>query len=263
MHLWDVWNRLDYEHYRSHRPRFVAEFGFQAPPTAVDARRRGHRPGRSPSTAAELQHHQKATDGDGQAAPRPRPPLRRGRRLRRLAVPHPGQPGAGHRGRRRALPRPARALLGRRVVAARRLLAVDQLGGRRPCRTAQAELVRPAPVVRRPPARPRAPRRPTARPRRRCLVNDAAEAWETARGGQLVSPAVASSTAVDLSTPSSRPRSNARARPAARLAGGDGLVVATAGPRRAVHGRAGIDRFLSGRSGTSPSTSPARRSPSR
>ena len=34
-HLWDVWNRFDYEHYRAHRPRFVAEFGFQAPPTAA------------------------------------------------------------------------------------------------------------------------------------------------------------------------------------------------------------------------------------
>ena len=35
VHLWDVWNHLDYEHYRTHRPRFVAEFGFQAPPTAA------------------------------------------------------------------------------------------------------------------------------------------------------------------------------------------------------------------------------------
>jgi beta-mannosidase len=30
-HIWDVWNTHDYTHYRAYRPRFVAEFGFQAP----------------------------------------------------------------------------------------------------------------------------------------------------------------------------------------------------------------------------------------
>ncbi|BDI23694.1 glycoside hydrolase family 2 protein [Herbiconiux sp. L3-i23] len=33
VHLWDLWNREDYPHYRDHRPRFVAEFGWQGPPT--------------------------------------------------------------------------------------------------------------------------------------------------------------------------------------------------------------------------------------
>jgi len=33
MHLWDVWNDVDYPHYRHHQPRFAAEFGFQAPAT--------------------------------------------------------------------------------------------------------------------------------------------------------------------------------------------------------------------------------------
>ncbi|BDZ37997.1 glycoside hydrolase family 2 protein [Microbacterium suwonense] len=33
MHLWEQWNRQDYLTYRDHRPRFVAEFGWQAPPT--------------------------------------------------------------------------------------------------------------------------------------------------------------------------------------------------------------------------------------
>ncbi|MFT4281643.1 glycoside hydrolase family 2 protein [Microbacterium sp.] len=33
MHLWEQWNRQDYPTYRDHRPRFVAEFGWQAPPT--------------------------------------------------------------------------------------------------------------------------------------------------------------------------------------------------------------------------------------
>ncbi len=32
MHIWDVWNRADYTVYRDYRPRFVSEFGFQAPP---------------------------------------------------------------------------------------------------------------------------------------------------------------------------------------------------------------------------------------
>ena len=44
MHIWDVWNRVDYTAYRSSAPRFVAEFGYQGPPawstlTARDPRR--------------------------------------------------------------------------------------------------------------------------------------------------------------------------------------------------------------------------------
>ncbi|HEU4424750.1 MAG TPA: glycoside hydrolase family 2 protein, partial [Pilimelia sp.] len=64
-HIWDVWNREDYTHYRSYAPRFVAEFGYQAPPTYATLRRGG-----TP--------HQKAADGDaklarGLAAHLPRP----------------------------------------------------------------------------------------------------------------------------------------------------------------------------------------------
>ncbi|MGH9105316.1 MAG: glycoside hydrolase family 2 protein, partial [Acidimicrobiales bacterium] len=33
MHVWDVWNEKDYLSYREHQPQFVAEFGFQGPPT--------------------------------------------------------------------------------------------------------------------------------------------------------------------------------------------------------------------------------------
>ncbi|SFI66322.1 MULTISPECIES: glycoside hydrolase family 2 protein [Microbacterium] len=33
MHLWEQWNREDYPTYRTFRPRFVAEFGWQGPPT--------------------------------------------------------------------------------------------------------------------------------------------------------------------------------------------------------------------------------------
>ncbi|MFG3340960.1 glycoside hydrolase family 2 protein [Glycomyces sp. NPDC048151] len=32
MHVWDVWNRVDYKVYADYLPRFVSEFGFQAPP---------------------------------------------------------------------------------------------------------------------------------------------------------------------------------------------------------------------------------------
>jgi beta-mannosidase len=33
MHIWDVWNQLDYPVYRDYTPRFAAEFGWQGPPT--------------------------------------------------------------------------------------------------------------------------------------------------------------------------------------------------------------------------------------
>jgi len=33
VHLWDPWNLFDYAHYRDEVPRFVAEFGYQAPAT--------------------------------------------------------------------------------------------------------------------------------------------------------------------------------------------------------------------------------------
>jgi beta-mannosidase len=62
VHLWDVWNELDYDHYRSHRPRFVAEFGFQAPPAAATL---GEACSERPLTAASpaVAHHQRASDG--------------------------------------------------------------------------------------------------------------------------------------------------------------------------------------------------------
>ncbi|MDR7188953.1 beta-mannosidase [Microbacterium sp. BE35] len=33
VHLWEQWNRIDWTTYRQHTPRFVAEFGWQGPPT--------------------------------------------------------------------------------------------------------------------------------------------------------------------------------------------------------------------------------------
>ncbi len=32
IHIWDVWNDVDYTDYRKYKPRFVSEFGFQGPP---------------------------------------------------------------------------------------------------------------------------------------------------------------------------------------------------------------------------------------
>jgi beta-mannosidase len=54
-HVWDVWNEKDYLAYRDRTPRFVAEFGYEGPPTWSTYRRGiGDTPG----------GHQKAADGD-------------------------------------------------------------------------------------------------------------------------------------------------------------------------------------------------------
>jgi beta-mannosidase len=61
VHIWDVWNRLDYSAYADRVPRFVAEFGFQGPPTHATLRRAVS--GEPEPDAALLAHHQKAADG--------------------------------------------------------------------------------------------------------------------------------------------------------------------------------------------------------
>ncbi|MFJ8577448.1 glycoside hydrolase family 2 protein [Micromonospora sp. NPDC093277] len=62
-HIWDVWNTDDYTKYREYLPRFVAEFGYQAPPAYATLRR-----SISDETLAHdspgMAHHQKAIDGD-------------------------------------------------------------------------------------------------------------------------------------------------------------------------------------------------------
>jgi len=63
MHIWDVWNRLDYSEYRQHQPRFASEFGFQGPPawtTLVDV---VHDEPLEPY-GAQMLVHQKAEDGN-------------------------------------------------------------------------------------------------------------------------------------------------------------------------------------------------------
>ncbi|MFF5232507.1 glycoside hydrolase family 2 protein [Dactylosporangium sp. NPDC000521] len=66
-HIWDVWNTHDYRHYGTYRPRFVAEFGFQAPPTYATLRRAVSDDPLTPSSPGVL-HHQKAADGNGKLA---------------------------------------------------------------------------------------------------------------------------------------------------------------------------------------------------
>ncbi|MBY8881057.1 glycoside hydrolase family 2 protein [Actinacidiphila acidipaludis] len=63
-HSWEVWNRRDYTHYRDDVPRFVAEFGWQAPPAYATLRRALSDRPLTPDAPGML-HHQKAEDGNG------------------------------------------------------------------------------------------------------------------------------------------------------------------------------------------------------
>ncbi|MFK0192109.1 glycoside hydrolase family 2 protein [Kitasatospora sp. NPDC090308] len=63
-HSWEVWNRQDFAEYRAAVPRFVAEFGWQAPPAHATLRRA--LPGEElAADSPGLLHHQKAADGNG------------------------------------------------------------------------------------------------------------------------------------------------------------------------------------------------------
>jgi len=63
-HSWEVWNRLDYAGYRAEVPRFVAEFGWQAPPAYATLARA--LPGEElAADSPGMLHHQKADDGNG------------------------------------------------------------------------------------------------------------------------------------------------------------------------------------------------------
>ncbi|MGP2438363.1 glycoside hydrolase family 2 protein [Streptomyces sp. JW3] len=66
-HSWEVWNRADYAAYRADVPRFVAEFGWQAPPAYATLRRA--LPGEPlAADSPGMLHHQKAEDGNGKLA---------------------------------------------------------------------------------------------------------------------------------------------------------------------------------------------------
>jgi beta-mannosidase len=58
VHIWDVWNREDYTRYAAYTPRFVAEFGFQGPPSYATLRRASSDDPLTPGSS-----HQKAADG--------------------------------------------------------------------------------------------------------------------------------------------------------------------------------------------------------
>jgi beta-mannosidase len=62
-HIWDVWNSVDYAHYRDYRPRFVAEFGFQAFPTWATLRAAVTDDPLTPDSPG-VAHHQKAVGGN-------------------------------------------------------------------------------------------------------------------------------------------------------------------------------------------------------
>jgi beta-mannosidase len=67
VHVWDVWNRLDHTRYRDHTPRFVAEFGWQAPPAWSTLRTAISDDPLTPDSPGMV-HHQKAEDGDRKLA---------------------------------------------------------------------------------------------------------------------------------------------------------------------------------------------------
>ncbi|MGW4755642.1 glycoside hydrolase family 2 protein [Streptomyces chartreusis] len=63
-HSWEVWNRRDHADYLLSVPRFVAEFGWQAPPAYATLRRALPDEELAPGSPGML-HHQKADDGNG------------------------------------------------------------------------------------------------------------------------------------------------------------------------------------------------------
>jgi len=67
VHIWDVWNQLDYTAYRDWQPRFVAEFGFQGPPAWSTLAAVVHDEPLDPD-GHEMLVHQKAHEGNRKLA---------------------------------------------------------------------------------------------------------------------------------------------------------------------------------------------------
>ncbi|AYF98017.1 glycoside hydrolase family 2 protein [Protaetiibacter intestinalis] len=63
VHLWEQWNRRDWPSYREHTPRFVAEFGWQGPPTWTTLRRALSDEPLTPESPGMIVH-QKALEGN-------------------------------------------------------------------------------------------------------------------------------------------------------------------------------------------------------
>ena len=105
-HIWDVWNTHDYRHYATYQPRFLAEFGFQAPPAYADPAPRRLRRAADPHITrrpAPPESHRRQQ----QTRPRPHRPPPHPDIIRRLALGHPTQPGPRDHLRHRTLPVPA------------------------------------------------------------------------------------------------------------------------------------------------------------
>jgi beta-mannosidase len=62
-HVWDAWNEVDYSVYRKYTPRFVSEFGHQAPPTYATIKECVPADALKADSPSML-HHQKAANGD-------------------------------------------------------------------------------------------------------------------------------------------------------------------------------------------------------
>ncbi|WFE91488.1 glycoside hydrolase family 2 protein [Roseibium porphyridii] len=62
-HIWDVWNEVGYEVYANYAPRFVSEFGWQAPPTMATLTQSISDNPLTP-TSPGVMHHQKASEGN-------------------------------------------------------------------------------------------------------------------------------------------------------------------------------------------------------
>ncbi|PJM78592.1 glycoside hydrolase family 2 protein [Bifidobacterium scaligerum] len=63
MHIWDVWNRVDYRKYADYTPRFADEFGYQAPPAFSTLTRVVHDEPLEPF-GKQMLVHQKAAGGN-------------------------------------------------------------------------------------------------------------------------------------------------------------------------------------------------------
>lgn len=63
MHIWTVWNELDYSEYRNYRPRFASEFGFQGPPAWSTLTSVVHDEPLDPA-GEQMLVHQKAAEGN-------------------------------------------------------------------------------------------------------------------------------------------------------------------------------------------------------
>ncbi|MGV8968382.1 MAG: glycoside hydrolase family 2 protein [Cellulomonas sp.] len=62
VHIWDVWNEVDWTHYRDWDPRFVSEMGWCAPPTFATLRRAVPEGELLPGNP-RLEHHMRAFNG--------------------------------------------------------------------------------------------------------------------------------------------------------------------------------------------------------